>query len=88
MLLFENKVDKTKSIIIWLECKIGKNKQSPEQKDFERMINQFEDHYYYLVYLGYLIFLHLDILLFCSYYHLYLLYHNKKSMNIIDFYII
>lgn len=49
-LIFENKVNKTKSIIIWLECKIGKNKQSPEQKDFERIIGQFEDQYYYLVY--------------------------------------
>ena len=49
-LIFENKVDKTKSIILWLECKVGKNKQSPEQIEFERIVEQFEDHYYYLVY--------------------------------------
>lgn len=49
-LLFKNKVDKKKSIIIWIECKVGKNKQSLEQIEFERIINELDDEYYYCIY--------------------------------------
>lgn len=36
--------------ILWIECKVGKNKQTQEQIDFENMIKDFNNQFYYVVY--------------------------------------
>lgn len=49
LLIFKDKTNKNQSILIWLECKVGNNKQTPEQIDFENMIKQFNNQFYFLV---------------------------------------
>ena len=36
-------------IILWLECKTGNNKQTPEQIDFENMIKTFNNQFYFII---------------------------------------
>ena len=34
--------------MIWLECKLPDGFQSKAQKEFEKMVNKLEGHYYYI----------------------------------------
>lgn len=49
MILIKNKTNKNDILTLWIECKTGNNKQTEEQKDFENMISQFNNHFYFLV---------------------------------------
>lgn len=49
LLILQSNKNKCETLNLWIECKVGFNKQTVEQKDFQKNIERFDNQFYYLI---------------------------------------